>query len=377
MKILLLIVMTLISGAQSFAQAPDQFPTLPEYFKTAPLFLVGRVRFEKAHRLFHDQVAGFNYLEGSLQPNKDLNVWLSREELRINTDGGLLVRLAGVPVKVTALKYNNISREVYVESSTLGIDTGNHYVERRMAQEIKTRFEPKLQEAFSRLVLIRQQRTLGAAGEALNAVIEVFSPPPKPGAKRGTPLPTFVGELSFITLVPEAQTVQVGNFVADIKKDDSLESSVLIRAPSRKKVQIRGLMFRSTKGLLVRTPEGTSSGIKTAVLKSFSATEEYGFQLEGTNGADALISGTRLMINLIRVADQGLAPTEASFSDTKPATVIQNIINAKAHDGLREFVRIHRADLLKAGATSELLNALEIDHPPAGPMPFFYPSDGQ
>jgi hypothetical protein len=372
----LLLVLSLLCAMQGSAQTPEQLPTLTEYFKTAPLYLVGRVRFEKAHRLFHDQIAGMNYLEGSLQPDKDLNIWLSRDELRIKTNGGLLVRLAGVPVTVTALKYNHHTHEVYVESATLGIDAGNFYVEKRMAQEIKTRFEPKLEEAFAKLVQIRQQQTLSAAGDALNAVIEVFSPKPKPGAKRGTPLPTFVGEVSLITLVPRAQTVRIGKAVADIEKNDSLESSILLRAPSRKKVQIRGLMFSSAKGLVVRTPEGSAHGIKTATLNSFSATEDYGFQLDGTNGADALISGTRLMISLIRVADRGIAPTEAAFTETKPANLIQQIINAKAQDGLRDFVRSHRADLLKAGATPELLNALEVDHPPAGKMPFLYPNRG-
>ncbi len=379
MKTTFLSILAFILCSPSFAQAEgqraDEIPTLTEYFRTAPVYIVGRIRFEKAHRLFHDEVAGIRVLEGSLQPNHDLNLWLSKTELRIRTKGGLRVSVAGVPVTVTKLNYSNKTGVVEVESSILGFDAGNFYAEKRMAEEIKNRFQPKLQEAFARLVLIRQQKNLGSAGDALNDVIHVFSPPPKPGAKRGTPLPTFVGEISLITIAPSDQSVRVGKLVADIQEGDALESSVLLRVPSRSKAQIRGLMFSSSKGLVLRKPEGSKHDVKTATLSGFSATENYGFQLDATNGADAIISGTQLLIGLIRIADRGVMPTEESLSGVRGSTLIQNVINAKAKNGLREFVQNNRADLLKAGATPELLNALEVDHPPVGRMPFTYPGN--
>ncbi len=355
--------------------AVDDLPTLAEYFRSAPLFMVGSIQFEKDHQIFHDQVAGVNYLKGTIQAHRNLNIWLSRDELRIQTKGGLRVSLAGVPISVTSLKYNNRNGQVEVESSTLGIDVGNFYIEKKMASEIKKKFQAKLHRAFSRLVLIRQQKTIDDASSMLNEVINVFKNN-RQGAKRGKPLPTFTGDVNLVTLVPQNTVVRIGSVAAELTVGDALISSVLIRAPSRGKVQIRGVQFSSAQGIVLHKNTGTSQGILRATLKSVSATETYGFQLDATNGVDDLISGARVLSTLSRVGRHNPAATASDLTDelsrVEPSLLIQKIINAKAQGGLKFYVLSHRDELLKSGASPALVDALAVDQPQVGPMPFEY-----
>jgi hypothetical protein len=353
--IAILIAMGVNANCQAQASGDNSLPTLTEYLKTAPVVLSGQIHFEKAHRLFHDEIGGRTYLEGSLQPNQDLDVTLSKTELEIKTKGGLLVTLAGVPVTVTSLKYNNVTGVVDAHSAVIGIDAGDFYIERRIAREIKTRFQPKLKEAFVRLALVRQQKSLSEAANMLNAVIGVFKSEPKPGAKPGTPLPTFAGTLTLITQVTDDQSVSVGPAVADLRGGDYLQSGVIVRVPSRGKMQIRGVMFTTNFGILLRQAQTSQKSVKTATLHGFYATEESGFQINATNGGDDLINGAGLLLNLIRVADHQ-APSGVSQTQS---TLIQSLINAKAEKGLSQYVSQHRPELLRAGATPELLNALE------------------
>jgi hypothetical protein len=360
--ILLSIVLTSISvfaaediatGKIAVPQPAEQYPSLIEYMRTAPVYLSGQIRFEKAHGLFHDTIKGRKYLVGELQPNKDLNFQLNKTELQITTRGALKITVGGIPISVTSLKYNNVTGIVEAHNSILGIDAGDFYVERRIAYEIKKRFGVKLKEAFYKLSLVRKQKNLAQAADMLNAVVNVFDDPPKAGEPHGPYLPTFDGMLTLNTDIPIDQTLQLGPAIADLKSGDELRSSLVVRVPSHEKMQIRGVVFSSDYGINLREKKTSQKSIKHVLLQSFSASEEGGFQITASNGGDDLIDNAILLAGFMRLADN-LPPDDVAKSD-----LVQNIINKKAENGLGNYVREHRAELQKAGVTSALLDAIE------------------
>ena len=361
MKSVFLIGFALLLSLQSFAQAQAPAntapPTLTDYIRTAPVYLIAHVKFEKPHRLFHSEIAGREYLRAYIRKDQELRIRVSKTDLQINTVDGLRLSIAGIPINITSLHYNNVTREVQAKSSLLGVDAGNFYVEQRVAKEIKNKFLPKLQEAFARLLKVRQQQSLSAAGDMLNSVINVFKDEPKPGQKRGPPLPTFTGSLTLVTQVTQSLTLGFGEVVADLQEGDVLSTTLMVRVPCRAKMQVRGFMFNSATGIGLRQAQTTSESIKRAILTSFWATEGDGFQIAATNGADSMIDsivgGANLLVGILAFGSK-TSPLKINQS-----TLIQGFINAKAQKGLSQYVIDNRPKLLKAGATPELLDALE------------------
>ena len=342
------------------APVPGEEQALVEYFRKTPVSLNGRIQFEEPVRLFHEDMAGFDVLEGSLRPHTDLYISLSRTHLEITSAGGLILYIGGLPVSVLSLNYDNVTGAVDIKSKVLGF-RGSSYVESWMAAKLQKKFCPKLKLAFAKIVQVRQQNSLTDAGVIVDEVINVFKEH-KPGSKPAPPLPTFGGELTLTTPIATPQVFQIGPLVAALEEGDTLSSTALIRVPRHSRLQIRGLLFGSSKGIHLRTPGATPGSLKTAILNGFSATEGEGLKIEATNGVDDAINGLAVLVAIAKAGSRHSsrdANADTVLKDFSPTKLIQQLVEAKARGGLREYVVTNRPRLLAAGATVELLKALE------------------
>lgn len=338
-------VLSLVCVSHAGAET-RQLPTLSQYLKGSSSYVTGQIRFERPHRVFCHDVLGQSLFDARIRANQPIGILLTESGITLTSKHGLRISVAGIPVDITRLSYDDRTGEVRAKSSVLGTRVASHWIEARAEEAVEREFGPKLREAFTHVKTLRAQNSLADVGHVLNAVVDSFKSRRKGGkAGGGHPLPNFEGQLTLVTPIARNEAFRVGprdgrGVVGQLEAGDQLSLTVMIHVPSRRKLQIRGVIFTSNLGV----------HLKNLVLHSFSALEESGFRIDAENGIDGVLSGAELVLST-------LAGERYSAGGS---TVVENMIEAKISSRVAAFATKHRAGLLRAGVTPELVQALVL-----------------
>lgn len=317
--------------------------SLTDFVKPSPAFVSGRITFEKPHRVFRHDVIGRSLFSASIRAGEPIDVTLTESKITLSSEKGLRISVAGVPVDITRLTYDDRTGQVKATSAILGTRLESDWIEARAEEAVERKFGPKLRTAFRHLKTLRAQSSLEDTGRVLNAVVDSFKTERKPGAKPGSALPTFDGHLTLVFPVVRDEAIRIGKATARLEEGDRLATTVMIRVPSRRKLQIRGVVFTSNLGVRI--------GVVT--LNAFSATEEGGFQLSAQNGIDGAITGTVFALGAL----------SGSWS-TESSDVVQSHVEGKVAAKVTDFASRNEQRLLKVGMTPALVRALKVQPRP-------------
>lgn len=322
------------------AAASESQPTLADYVKRSPAYVTGQIEFSQPHGVFHRDVFGRSVFVALIRPHQPIDIHLTESGISLTSKSGLRVSVAGIPVNITRLTYDDVTGEVRATSSVLGTRVGSDWIEARAEEAVERSYGPKLRKAFGHVRSLRSQNSLVDTNRVLNAIVHSFDSERKDG-KPGRALPTFDGHLTLVTRVVRDQEIRVGSVIAEVEAGDRLSTTVMIHVPSRRKLQIRGVIFTSNLGVL----------LKNVVLHSFSATEESGFRVDAQSGIDGAITSAELVLSAL-----------AGHGSSGRATVVEDLVERKAQAKVSSFAVEHRAALVKAGLTPALIDALARDN---------------
>ncbi len=344
-KLGLSLLILLVCAAQAHAESPS----LVDYLRKAPATVSGQIQFDDKHSIYKK-----GFVSSGIRKDKSIGFDFDEHHVQLNSKNAIYVSVAGVPVNITKLNYDNRTGQIAVRSDIMGTGINAPMIEKKVRAEVQRLFQPKLKTAFEHLSKLRQQRTLGDASSVLHEIARAFQ---NNGPKKGMGLPSYRGDLTLtVSPVAKDQTVTIGKLDADLKKGDALYSTIYFRKPKSAKLQLSGLSFTSAHGIRVRHDETSKKTVKAVILKGFSASEQDGFQIQGTNVGDDVINTFQLLTGIIKLADSG-NPT--ALNDCQPTDVVQDSINTKARGKVLEYVKRYRTDFLEAGATPALILAIE------------------
>jgi hypothetical protein len=355
-KYLSSILLCFVCCSQSLAQSPS----LTDYLRTAPAKVRGQIEFEDSHSIYRSSHGPISLITSGIRKDKPINFEFNEQEISLHTDKALYVSVAGIPVNITNITYDARTRKIGVNSSFFGTRLCSPLIEKHVRSEIQRQFGTKLQTAFNRLAVLRQQRSLVDTNNVLDQVVHAFD-----GDGKGTGLPSFHGDLSVVNPVARDITVDIDkNLSADLKAGDQLETTLQFRAPRGQHLQIKGLTFYSPDTIRLHSPKTSKQSIKAVDLRVLSVTEEGGFQVTATNGIDDTVSNGvnagKVLVAFIKLAQHQMT----GAPDCESITAVQQFINGQARTGLQDYIKNHRTELVRAGATPQLLRALETDSDP-------------
>jgi hypothetical protein len=343
-KLLWSLLILITCSTQAFAQSPS----LADYLRKAPATVSGQIQFEAQHKIYSKGL-----VSSGIRKDKSIGFGFDEHHVELYSKNAIYVSIAGVPVNITKMTYDNRTGQISVQSDVLGTGLKLKLVEKKVREQVQKQFQPKLRVAFERLSHLREQRTLGDASNVLREIAHAFD---AEGSPKGGTLPSFRGDLTLLVApVIDDQTVKIGSINADIKKGDALQSTIYFRKPSNSRLQLKGFSFASNKGIKVREEKTSNKTVKAVILDGISISEENGFQIEGTNVGDDLINTVQLVTGALQLADGNAK----ALKDCEPSNVVQDTINAKTRTKVKDYVKEYRAEFLKAGATPELLRAIE------------------
>jgi hypothetical protein len=342
--------LSLLIVLNSVSQALAESPSLVDYLRKAPATVSGQIQFEAQHRIYSKGL-----VSSGIRKDKSIGFGFDEHHVELYSKNAIYVSVAGVPVNITKLTYDNRTGQITVKSDVLGTGLQLGLIEKKVREQVQRQFQPKLRVAFERLSHLREQRTLGDASSVLKEIAHAFD---SDGPRKGNVLPSFRGDLTLlVSPVLADQTVKIGAINADIKKGDALQNTIFFRKPNNAQLQLKGFTFASSKGIRVREEKSSSKTIKAVTLNSVSLSEELGFQFQGTNVGDDVIDVVNLVGGALALADHG---NMKALNDCQHSEVVQDtVINSKTRGKVINYVKEYRTEFLKAGATPELLRAIE------------------
>ncbi len=286
-----------------------------------------------------------------LRKNIGMDYYLSENQLVLNTNKALVVKVAGVVFKIKSIKYNqNGHFQVDIDSPLFEKD-----LEKKIAQVIQTRYKSKMDLAFKKLSTIRQQNSAGAAKGVIDEIMGIFSPPGN-GPSLFDNIPMY-GNANLNFEFGRAQTLVVTDkYVADIQAGDQVTAAGKFNRIGNR-FTVSEVEFRSYKGVIFR-PENKSRLAMTALKITNVRITDQGIQPTMVSGAEETLSGIGQLVGLITAA-QG-AGSLGGAPDCDPRIEgIQKWLQQQLNGQLLPLIRLHRPELIQAGIDPALLKALE------------------
>jgi hypothetical protein len=286
-----------------------------------------------------------------LRKNVRMDYYLSENELSVQTNKALVVKVSGVVFKIKSIKYNKNGHFTVDTDSPLLEKT----LEKKIAEVIESRYKSKMDLAFRQLSTIRKQNTPRDAKSVVDGIVAIFKGPGNgPSMFDNVPMSGNVN-LSFEFNRPQTLVV-TDKYVADIPSGDQLTASGKFTR-SGNRFTVSEVEFRSYKGVIFR-PENKSQLAMTALRITNVRISDHGIESTMVSGAEETLTGVGQLVALITsaqgVGSLGLAP------DCDPRIqAIQEMIQKQLNGQLLPLIRLHRPELIQAGIDPELLKALE------------------
>lgn len=356
MKFLSLMSFILLLVSPAHASPPDMI----DYLSTIPAKVTGRMELASDWKAFEEKtplVLGLKkHVVFKVRKNAPIKYEFNESTLLIQSAGALELSINGIKVNVTAIGYDSKKKDFFVNTKIIhGISSP--IIEDRIKKVLKEKFTAKLDRAAAVMTKMRSKRKLGDAQKLLMTVVDIF----KEGAAANTPpIPNITGAVSLTLKIPANQTVIAGESRADFKKGQIVDVSMDFRK-IRDKFKVDGIKFYANDGINFRRPKSKNpKDFVKATIKGISLTRTSGFQVDGTNSGDELMSQVATIFNLLAQAASRNQRRDLNCDDD--VTLFHTLLDRKLSGSVKEYIRSHRASLLEAGLSSELLYALETDN---------------
>lgn len=335
----------------------------------------GVISFDESFRVASTQSNGRNVtVRANSGPiNFDINPDSNNNSVVINTNGNMTVVVSGIVYRLNSITYNKGNNTF----STSVEETGPLYTQRGIVNRmigaftdgdvraglnsaLQRMFGNKMRSALRRIRELRGSRTLSGGSSEVASIIRMFGGPGSGSGDSGRdPLPNFNISTRLSTRAPNRARLSFGNRAyAHIPANQRLEVFVRQRfsgSGRNRRVRIRALSLRAPGGIEINQSRNNSSFLSGTV-RAVSLSDRNGLQIDADNSVDGTIAILGELFELAST-DVGQPPTRHDCD----CRVVQSRIEGYVTDEIKSYVRSNRSTLLRAGFTSQFLNAVQND----------------
>lgn len=348
-----LILLTFLMGSLAWADPKERFENLVDTLSSAPANLTGDVS------VGNDLILGQSKVSlGPLHPtaslkwrkNQSIGFFLSENELTLNTDGALVIKVSGIILRIKSIKYlSNGHFEIDLKSPLL-----EKTLERKLAAAIEERYKEKMDQAFRELSLLKSQRSGKDAKDIVNRIVGIFRDSSAPNMFDNVPMS---GNVSLNFEFQRPKTLEVTDkYVADIRQGDYISvGGKFTRSGNR--FSISEIDFRSHQGVTFHPVRGSELSMNSLRVTEITISDR-GIEPVMVTGAEETLTGVAQLISLISNA-QGVAEMGKEPGCDPRIPEVQAYLQRQLHGQLVPLIRQNRPALLRAGLDPHVLDALE------------------
>lgn len=343
MKVTITILALLVSMS---VFANPAMTTVVDYLRGTPAYVSGNIRLDQSMQLYEGKY-GILPTGMVINARKPINFTFSEHHLDISSEEGISLKLGGIPFKVKNIAYDDRIGKFTAKTDTpMGI--GARALNSQIEQVLNSQYKGKLIKAFNELKSIRSKQNLKDVNQVINTITAIFSTP-------GPALPTVRGnvELGFI---PSAnKRLKLDQWKADLQQNDSISIGMdFVR--TRDQLKVNAVEMNSYKGIRIsgRTNFPEIASINFRSMRADAGGIKFNYEI----GAEEVITGFVLLTNVIRAyASRG----SSGVIDCDPVRLeaIRNSLDANLRKEIAVMIRKYRAEFIKAGASPQLLAALD------------------
>jgi hypothetical protein len=348
MKYLFLFLLV-ISSTPTFAQIGGTMSVGPfvDYLRTAPVEVAGQITADTTEMVAHPNFGTW----ANINKGKSIDFSFSETALRIQTNGGITIKVGYIPFKVRSITVD--------KNGKFTVDAG--MISGPVRQALEDQYKAKMVQAFRELTAMRQKRSLTDANDTITKILNIFSP--KAG-KSDEKVPNFTGNLALNFRTREERSLSLGLAMMDLKKGQSLQAGIDFRTTGKSGFTILGMFMNAPEGVQFRPGNSrdkktiASATVKNVCMGRAScfpyATD---FNVEYTTGPEEAATGVAILANLI-LAQAGNLGSAAHCGDEVQIKLIRNIIDRRVNGEMVRLIKENYKDLVAAGIDRKVLRAL-------------------
>lgn len=302
---------------------------------------------DKNHELYQGKKA-FIDIGMRVNARKGIGFSFSEKHLSISSDEGLSLTIQGMPIKISHIEYFEQSGKFRVKTDTpMGI--GEKTLNQKIEQVLNEHYRPKMIRAFKELKSIKDKKSLQDVNQVVATVAGIFS------SGKNTPIPTVRGNVQLQFYPGEDKNLKLDKWKAQIKKNDSITTGMdFIR--DNNKLSVTGIEVRSHQGIRI-SGKTNFPEIASVNFKHLRA-DKNGVVFNYDIGAEEIVTGFMILINVVK-AYSGHPGNLLKECDPVKLEAIRKSIDGNLKREIAEMIRTHRKALMNAGASRELLAALD------------------
>ncbi len=281
-------------------------------------------------------------------PHKGINYGFSEKHLRIDSEEGIILSVAGLKLKVKNVSYHADTGRFEVQTDT-PLNIGEKSLNQAIEKHLDDYYRPKIMRAFKALKTLREKRNLHDVNKVIGSIVGIFSD------GQGV-APTVSGDMELRFFPLSNRRLRLHQWNAEIKKDDVITFGMDFVKPGSTPLKINAVNFISSRG--IRISGKTSFPEIASVNFQEMHASGNGIRFNYDIGAEEVISGFMLLMNAVKMAS-GHPGDILQECDPVRIQSIRKSLDNNLRNEIALMIRTHRSLLLNAGASRELLAALD------------------
>lgn len=340
-------LIVLLSLFSQYVYASTLATPLIDYLRETPASIGGSIALDQDFDLYSGK-KGILSVGMKINSKKPIQYSFSEDYLSINSYEGMSLTIAGFSFNVKSIYYNGKSGKFKVKTST-PLDIGAASLNSQIEEVLNEQYRPKMMKAFEELKTLRSKQSLRDVNEVIGSISRIFS------TSSSTPLPTIRGSASLIFRPSVKKNLRIDTWKAQIEGGDYLSLGMdFTKTPQNLKVN--GLSFSSQQGIRI-SGKTDFPEINSMLFKSMEANGR-GISFNYDLGAEEVVTGFKILIGTIQAVS---GSPHNLLKECNPVRLegIRRMIDQNLRREIAEMIRIHRRSLLNAGASPQLLAALD------------------
>lgn len=345
MKFPIISILILVAIVNCFGATPAE--SLIDYLRDTPASIGGSIAMDKDLQLYSGK-KGIFPVGMKINANKSINYSFSEDYLAIDSFEGLSLTIAGISFHVKSIYFNEKTGKFKVRTST-PLDIGAASLSAQIEQVLNDHYKPKVIRAFQELKSIRSRQSLRDVNQVISTISNIFS------TGSGVQVPTIRGSANLVFTPRINKNLKLDQWKAEIKKSDYLVLGMDFTKSSNSLV-VNAVRFNSQQGIRI-SGKTDFPEINSILFKGMNANHQ-GITFDYDLGAEEVITGFKILLTSLQAYSR--SPGDL-FKECDPVRLesIRKLIDGNLRREIAEMIRIHRKSLLNAGASPQLLAALD------------------
>jgi hypothetical protein len=360
MKYLFLLSISIVTSL-SFGN-DDPKKTVIDLLRETPTTVYGDFSLKKPMKIYEGSRGPLTAIV-NVNSNEGIGFSFSEEHLSIQTDKGLSLKIGNVDVKIKRIDFNESTGKFEVKTESpwklnpMGYKIwggGEATMNDMIGSKLDHFFKPKMIAVFGELKKLRASNNLKDMKLIMKAITKVISNESKIPNKL-LELPELTGSANMEFYVPKDRKLKFGDWNAELMSRDSVRLGLKFDMDLKRKFTVNGISVASNKGITLYGKTGFPE-LKSLIFKSFDA-DKNSSNFEYELGAEEAL----LVFQLIGRAVAANGNVQQAMVDCDPVTLtpVRQRINKAFKLQLSKMVDLHEEELLKAGASPEIMSHLK------------------